>query len=167
MSHDPNSRFQVVETPYFAPGADFITKSIEGPFIDTGVVIEPTNLRPRLYLNRNSVREMADQFDFFVEYEKKIEAARLDGYQTGYQEAIREDFKGELDRLLDSLLNVVDALRGGADSDPDPAPEVVEQDDQQPAGGPSPKRGRSRKAASKPRPADVSDAPGDEPPLAL
>lgn len=63
-----HSPYQRVETPTLAPGDDYVTRSLKGPFIDTGLHIKPGQARHgRVYLSIDTIREMAEILGLFDE----------------------------------------------------------------------------------------------------
>lgn len=68
-----HSPYTLVQSPTLAPGDDYITRSLKGPFIDTGLQIKPGQARHgRVYLSIDTVREMAQILGLFDE-EKPVE----------------------------------------------------------------------------------------------
>ena len=63
IQHSPYTK---VAAPALAPGDDYITRSLKGPFIDTGLQIKPGQARHgRVYLSIDTVREMAQILGLF------------------------------------------------------------------------------------------------------
>jgi hypothetical protein len=61
-----HSPYTKVASPALAPGDDYITRSLKGPFIDTGLQIKPGQARHgRVYLSHDTVREMAEILGLF------------------------------------------------------------------------------------------------------
>lgn len=112
---DPNGRYHIVEAPILAPGHDWVTKSADGPLIDTGVDIAFA-ATGRLYLSIETIRQMADVaglFDSLVSKSEtdETEVAREEGYGRGLKEAIVE-------RLHDSLTELVGILAAATGDEP-------------------------------------------------
>ena len=169
MSYNPSSRYQVVDHPPLPPSADLLTQGIIGPFIDTGYTIwfDATPDNTRIYYSKDTVREFADQLGLFDEFADAIEQAFMQGYDKGYREGLGENVDGPLDEFADRLELLLHLVRGGSLApavapDPEPAPSDDGSDD-----AAASKQRQPRKTARKPRPADVSDAPGSEPALSL
>jgi hypothetical protein len=87
--HSPYTR---VEAPQFAPGDDYITRSLKGPFVDTGLQIKPGQARHgRVYLSIDTVREMAEILGLFDKedtHEEEYECAQCIERQAKILEAI-------------------------------------------------------------------------------
>ena len=108
--------------PRLAPGCDFFTRSVRGPFIDTGVDIEETTpLGHRIYVCEDTVGEWARMFGWISP--DQAEAVRKD------RDAAEEDAKRYREEL-DSIRHVVKALEmsGFRIPTPDevPEPEITE-----------------------------------------
>lgn len=110
---DPNRRFQVVEEPVFAPGADYITKTPNGPFIDTGLFVGIGSGRERIYLSKDTIFEMADTLGLFDDVLAHAETR----YQAGYNDAVKENLGGDIRDIADRLGAVVPYLAGLAGPD--------------------------------------------------
>jgi hypothetical protein len=52
-------RWSMVDAPTLQPAVDFVTKSPNGPFLDTGINVIP-EMRGRVYLSVDTIREMAE-----------------------------------------------------------------------------------------------------------
>lgn len=87
-----HSPYTKVEVPAFAPGDDYITRSVKGPFVDTGLQIKPGQARHgRVYLSKDTVREMAEVlglFDGLVPEDVEHECAHCIERQSKIAEAI-------------------------------------------------------------------------------
>jgi len=171
MSHE-GSRWPVIAQPTAGIGADYFTRSNNGPFIDTGLDVRSESPKGRVYLSLDTVREMAENLGLFeglipeaamaelveVEVEKRIVA----DHQKD------EEIRGSIATLAAHLgLHPADLAGGGMGADVDvpahadgavepdePAVEELPAEPEQPA-EPKPaaaKRGR------KPRVAAVEDA---------
>lgn len=110
---------KLVTHPDKSPAVDFITRSSEGPFVDTGVDIllrsQPGNpvITERVYLSVNTIRQLAQlaglgigasdaEQESAAEYEARLIAqGKLDGLKEG---------------LGDDLANVARTLREWADA---------------------------------------------------
>ena len=86
-----HSPYQKVEIAQIAPGDDYITRSLKGPFVDTGLQIKPGQARHgRVYLSIDTVREMADilgLFDGLVPVDEEYECAHCVELQSKIIEA--------------------------------------------------------------------------------
>lgn len=121
MTYNPNSRFKLVDAPILAPGEDFITRTINGPFIDTGTDLG-FGQKGRVYLSVDTLREMADTaglLDTADSQKVNYDAA----YKQGYADAMREKLDDKLRDDIDELLHI---LRS---DNPAPALGVVEEGD--------------------------------------
>lgn len=110
---------KLVTHPDKSPAVDFITRSSEGPFVDTGVEVllrsQPGNpvITERVYLSVSTIRQLAQlagigagasdkEIEDAASYEGRIAAqAKLDGLN---------------ERLGDDLVRVADTLRGWLDA---------------------------------------------------
>jgi hypothetical protein len=101
-----NGRFQVVDAPALAPGVDFVTRSTIGPFIDTRVDLSIGKIdRGRVYLSKDTVREMATELGLFDELREQALASETDIYNRGYAEAVQEN---HADRIRSAALDLAD-----------------------------------------------------------
>lgn len=125
---DPASRYTILDSLPAAPGYDWITRSIQGPFVDTGVNIEFAQTG-RLYLSKSTVEELAAAFGITGDKSTAALTAEAQSYFRGYAEAVKENGIGQLSHFVDRLSSIVAAL-GDVGSD-DPA--VVEVPRQIPA----------------------------------
>lgn len=94
---------QIIEkAPALAPGCDFFTRSIRGPFIDTGVDIEAnTPLGHRIYVCEDTVGEWASKFGWISpERAVVLKEATL----------VAREAQEEAEAELESLRHVVRAL---------------------------------------------------------
>lgn len=89
---EQHSPYKMVASPSLAPGDDYITRSLKGPFIDTGLQIKPGQARHgRVYLSIDTVREMAQilgLFDGLVPKEVEEECEHCITLQAKVLEAI-------------------------------------------------------------------------------
>lgn len=165
-----HSRYTLIDTAALPPGACWISKNPQGPMIDTGVDIL-FNERGRLYLSVEAIKEMArvaGLFDKSVEQELEDNAI----WNAGYSAGVKEDLSGHLGDSLDQLGFLVDTLRGFVAFDPIPE-EPTSPESAAVFGGfdtaksKQPRTGRSSGQGNgsnrKPRPADLSTAPSNEP----
>lgn len=152
-----------------APGVDWVTKSSVGPFIDTGVDLSTGGIidRGRVYLSKDTIKEMAGQLGLFEELEAKLE----DRYDAGYRDGIKETIGGDISRSVADLVELCGQLTAyvggdelGAPERPElGAPDVselelvggksVDSDSEDAGEGTKPRRGK--------RPAGVSAVAGD------
>jgi hypothetical protein len=128
---NPGSRFQVVDIAALNPGECLVTKTPNGPFIDTGVDLSGPDrpiFRGRVYLSVEAVREMAEQAGLFDPYEDRInhlgevymlarDEAQREGYAAGYAEKI----DATADALVDRMRTRVAGDRAQRASEPQPA----------------------------------------------
>lgn len=88
IQHSPYTK---VAAPTLAPGDDYITRSLKGPFVDTGLQIKPGQARHgRVYLSIDTVREMAQilgLFDGLAPVEEDYECAHCIELQSKIVEA--------------------------------------------------------------------------------
>lgn len=105
VTADPNARFKITDVPALPPGADFITRSINGPFIDTGFDVA-WGSKGRMYLTVDTIREMADIAGLLSTDES--EKVRYDAaYKEGYADALREKLDDNLRSTLAELIDVL------------------------------------------------------------
>ena len=108
--------------PRLAPGCDFFTRSVRGPFIDTGVDIEETTpLGHRIYVCEDTVGEWARMFGWIAPAD--AEALLADATQ-----ARLDRIQAELE--LGGLRHVITALEASGfripTPDEVPEPEITE-----------------------------------------
>lgn len=83
-------RWAIVDAPALMPGVDFVTRSPNGPFIDTGISVSVEN-RGRVYLSVETIKEMAE-IAGLIETKNAQERSLHDmeiyneGYKAGLQE---------------------------------------------------------------------------------
>jgi hypothetical protein len=173
---EQHTRYSLVSAAVQAPGVDMVTKSPNGPLIDTGYNISFMDGRngARLYLSVETIREMAeiaglfkiDQPDAVIEHDRAI-------YNRGYADALKENIGGELRDIADRLGFVSERLGDlvpVATEDNDPAAaELVsiesKRDEKAGAAVPTdrPTRRQGTRSGRGTRSAGVSGNTGDEP----
>jgi hypothetical protein len=156
---DDHSRYSVVTAAPLMPGTDWVTKSPNGPFIDTGVDVK-FNERGRLYLAVETIREMAEIAGLFDVVPIAQAAEMAEQYELGRSAGIKEDLNGRLGSIRDQLVSLASVL-GDAGVRVEGVPEDVDStessagvvdDSPKPDDGPARKRGRN----------DVPTATGDD-----
>jgi hypothetical protein len=171
------SSFQKVDLALRAPGESFLTRNINGPFIDThldfGIDGRPP-FRGRVYIAVEELREMADQAGLFDEYKQAVHESQAllgeyegraytQGYEDGQKETTRDDSE-----LRDLLLDLADRLPGSSRAALEAAGVAVEDADgavHDPSGNPflvPLPAGEGAGAGRGKRPAGVSGNPSDE-----
>lgn len=158
------SRFSVVDVPVLEPGHCWVSRTTDGPFIDTGIDIGRMHIeRGRLYLSFDVLREMAREAGIIDEGKSvSAELKEKEWYDKGYSDALKENYGNLLNRLADSVgPSILDAF----DSTVDAEPETVEE----PAGGahktdeaPGKPERKSASTGSVKRPSRVPADTGDE-----
>lgn len=108
--------------PALAPGCDFFTRSVRGPFIDTGVDIEETTpLGHRIYVCEDTVGEWARMFGW-------ISPDQAKAYGAEVVAAVEARWAAE--KELDGLRHVITALEASGfripTPDEVPEPEITE-----------------------------------------
>lgn len=98
-------RWSMIDAPALPPGVDFITKSPNGPFIDTGINVIP-EMRGRVYLSIETIKEMAEiagLLDSKNAQEKSL--YDLEIYNNGYKDGLRdgEELIGKLTTTISRL----------------------------------------------------------------
>lgn len=158
------SRFSVIETPILSPGHCWISKTTDGPFIDTGVDVGRMHIeRGRIYLSVEVLREMARVAGIIGEGKSvSAELKEKEWYDKGYSDALKENYGDLLARLADrvgpSILDAVSST-GTAEAQIDSADSGESLEGTENAGD------TERKVAStgsRKRPARVSADSGDE-----
>lgn len=175
MADDPSGRYHVMQTAVAAPGVDWVTRSPDGPFIDTGVDIAFAE-HGRLYLSIETVRQLADVAGLFdnlnIAGTDEIEAAR----EEGYGRALKEGLVEHLGDYISDLGGILAAATGDSDSVVElVAKEPVEPastGDETPAGEQQPEpepaivaSGQTKRAGRKPRSVSVPSDSGDDNPF--
>jgi hypothetical protein len=147
---EDHSPYSLVTAAPMAPGTDWVTKSPDGPLIDTGVDIK-FNERGRLYLSVETIREMARIAGLFAEKPDDQAAALAEQHEIGRKAGIEENLNGRLGTIVDQLVSVASLLRN-SDVHVEGVPEDVDipessagvaDDSPEPDHGPSRKRGRN------------------------
>lgn len=118
-------RWVLTDAPALAPGVDFITKSPNGPFIDTGLNVT-FEMRGRMYLSVETLKEMAKVAGLFES--KNNEEQQLHEkaiYNAGYKAGIAD--AGELSEQLASIGNTL-----GTTWDAVHAPSTASEDAEEP-----------------------------------
>lgn len=113
--NDGPKRYNRVEVATQMPGVDFITKSPNGPFIDTGYRINFGEWKSgsHVYLSIDTIREMAEELGLFGEAKQEsVLAQEVAWYNRGYGDAVKENIGGELRDIVDRLGNVSDIIAG-------------------------------------------------------
>jgi len=114
------SRFSVIDTPVLSPGHCWITRTTDGPFIDTSVDVGRMHIeRGRIYLSVEVVREMARVAGILDEGKSvSVELREQELYNKGYSDALKENYGDLLHNLTDRIAvgNVGNAVpaTGGA-----------------------------------------------------
>lgn len=161
-------RWVLTDAPALAPGVDFITKSPNGPFIDTGMNVT-FEMRGRLYLSVETIEEMAKVAGLLEaksngEQELHEKAIYNAGYKAGIESA------GELSEQLAAIGNTIgltwdagnDAVPAAEDAEAPEVPAgVATADVREPAVGSGSKGRKTGAAASKRGPNDIPST-GDD-----
>lgn len=110
------SRFTVTDAPTHTPGVDYVTGSGVGPFIDTGRDIRDQAGRNlgRLYLSKDSVREMAQELGLLGSPEGSV--ALETAYNKGKLDALKEELGGELYSVAGTLRRWLEHVAPAGDS---------------------------------------------------
>jgi hypothetical protein len=98
-------RWVLTNAPTLQPAVDFITKSPVGPFIDTGFNV-PFELRGRVYLSVETIREMAQVAGLLESYNAQEKNLHDMGYYNkGYEAGLKEgaELLGKLTATLSRL----------------------------------------------------------------
>lgn len=113
--------FKVTTNPEKAPAVDFLTRSGEGPFIDTGVDVllrsqpgMPVQTE-RVYIAKNTVLQLAQMLGITggsAPHDPARDGALI---AQGKIEAMKENLGGNLGDVVRTLGRVLDALDGGSD----------------------------------------------------
>lgn len=104
--------FALVTHPEHQPAVDFITRSSEGPFVDTGVFVEHRAMpgfpivRERVYLSVHTIKQLSGLVGLSANG-TEIEAAKL--LAQGKVEYIKEDLGERVRDLAALLTDIADA----------------------------------------------------------
>lgn len=94
-------RWQMIDAPTLSPGVDFVTRSPNGPFLDTGINLTVEN-RGRVYLSVETIREMAEIAGILkINNAQEKALYDLEIYNRGYEAGLKEGQK--IVELLDSV----------------------------------------------------------------
>ncbi len=164
MSDTTVSRYKVVDVPVLAPGKCWVSKTTEGPFIDTGIDIGRMNIeRGRLYLSVETIREMARTAGVLGEGPSvNAQLYAQEQFDKGYAEALKENY-GDLirnlsERVAAGFLDPVGAA-GTGEAEISSAAPVAEHGDDENAGG---VERQVANTGSRKRPSSVSTNTGDD-----
>lgn len=108
-----HTRYQLMPVALQNPGVDFITKSPNGPMIDTGKVVtfEEGRWGHHIYLSVDTIREMAEIAGLFEGLSPTEEVdEETPEYKAGYADALKENLHGQLADIADRLGFVADRL---------------------------------------------------------
>ena len=98
-------RWAVVDAPALQPAVDFITKSPNGPFIDTGLNVT-FEMRGRVYLSVETIKEMAEIAGLLDNKNaQQLSLHEIDIENRGYERGLKES-----EELLGKLTTVVGRL---------------------------------------------------------
>lgn len=159
-----SSRFSITEAPALEPAVCWITRSGQGPFIDTGVDVGRMHIeRGRIYISLDALREMARVAGILDEGKSaSVELKEREWFDKGYSEALKENYGDLLTRLADRVgPSILDAVSS--------AGELEEENNSGPTGtalettvddGVTERKVTS--AGSRKRPSSVSANTGDE-----
>lgn len=110
---------RLIESPELAPAVDFITRTGQGPFVDTGVdvvyVPEKRNQKERIILSIDTIRALAQVAGILDE--GKSDAARdASLIAQGKLEAVKEGLGERLGDLAGVLTGLARTASGGGGS---------------------------------------------------
>lgn len=102
-------RWALVDAPALMPGVDFVTRSPNGPFIDTGISVSIEN-RGRVYLSVQTIKEMAE-IAGLIDTKNAQERSLYDmeKYNEGFKAGLQEGTD-----LNDRLGNIISHIAAGA-----------------------------------------------------
>ena len=111
-------RWALVESPALLPGVDFVTRSANGPFIDTGISVTVEN-KGRVYLSIETIKEMAEIAGLLETknaQERSIHEKEI--YNEGYKAGLREgaDLNERLGTVLSHFVSSSPSIRAGVDN---------------------------------------------------
>ena len=138
-------RWQMTDAPTLLPAVDFVTRSPNGPFLDTGINLTVEH-KGRVYLSVETLREMAEIagiLDTRTAQEKSLYDIAI--YNKGFEDGLKggSDLIGKLDSVLSAIhsgsgdvlisgASVVEAGKdssnsesGESDSNSDDVPEIA------------------------------------------
>lgn len=98
-------RWALVDAPTQMPGVDWITKSPNGPFIDTGIKVIP-EMRGHVYLSVETIKEMAEIAGLLENknaQEKSLHDLEIEnrGYERGLRDS--EELVGKLTSIISRM----------------------------------------------------------------
>lgn len=105
-------RWQMTDAPTLLPAVDFVTRSPNGPFLDTGINLTVES-KGRVYLSVETIREMAEIAGILETHnaqEKKLHETEI--YNTGYRDGLKEG--NELVERLTTIGGFIAPHSGGA-----------------------------------------------------
>jgi len=98
-------RWEVTNAPALQPAVDFITKSPNGPFIDTGLNVT-FEMRGRVYLSVETIKEMAEIAGLLENRNAQEKNLHDEGnYNRGYEAGLKEgaELLGKLTAAVERL----------------------------------------------------------------
>lgn len=100
-------RWSMIDAPTLLPAVDWITRSPNGPFLDTGINISVEN-KGRVYLSVETLREMAE-IAGLLESKGNAEQSLHDKeqYEKGYADGLKKE-----GQLVESLMAITHILAG-------------------------------------------------------
>lgn len=105
----PRGDFRVVTNPEKAPAVDFITRSGEGPFVDTGVDVllrsqpgMPVQTE-RVYLAKATIAQLAQLLDISGSASQHDPIRDRHLIAQGKLEAVKENLDGDVARVFGAL----------------------------------------------------------------
>lgn len=119
--------WSIVTAPTLQPAVDFITKTPNGPFIDTGLNVT-FEMRGRVYLAVATIKEMAEiagLLDSKTAQEKSVHDTQT--YNQGYEAGLKEgtDLIGKLNSVISridrSVGDTADSVTVVDEAEPNPA----------------------------------------------
>lgn len=167
-------RWKLVKAPTLQPAVDFVTKSPNGPFIDTQFDV-PFEVRGRVYLSVETIKEMAEVaglLDSKNANEKNLHDIALfnEGYEAGLKEG--QELNGKLDSIMrhlsgdvfsDVITNVaIDENESISAGESSGSSEGTSEDAPKATAGSRKPRGTSKPVDSVKGPNDVSSVNGND-----
>lgn len=98
-------RWALVDAPTQMPGVDWITKSPNGPFIDTGIKVIP-EMRGHVYLSVETIKEMAEIAGLLENKNaQELSLHDLEIENRGYERGLRdsEELVGKLTSIISRM----------------------------------------------------------------